>query len=456
MAYSVRDDTPIFIYFVRLFFCLASTFSLVACSTLDQANSTHSPEEVLPALSSTSQDIYNTVKKNPQEEQPISNEGFPLQDSNPSTSLVLWHGFDETSTLILDELIHNFRPLNPGIQIMSIYVPYDDLRDRYVKAVNAGMGPSILLGPGEWGGSFYNQGVIKDLAQHIDSEISKNVNPPAWEAVTYQGAVVGLPYSLRGVVMYRNKDIISEAPENYEDLLVLTQAATKGQTLGAYLERGGLYAYPQLTACDGMLLFPNGYPAFNNPSGLCWLKLLKSFEDMGPVSFNSKDDKDRFLAGNVGLIFEGTWNLGLFTDTLGERLAIDPWPKIYDSHLAGYVWTENIYINPLLSGEEMKAALLFGDYFLSYETQSMLEQFGKVPAVMYRDVEDKLILQAVAALSKGTPYPLAPEMQVYLDHMNDALVAVLEDGMDPEVVLHHVEEKIIKDIADFSDLEEDL
>ena len=79
---------------------------------------------------------------------------------------------------------------------------------------------------------------------------------------------------------------------------------------------------------EEVLNFPNGYPGLNKPLGVCWFDLLKSFEVVGPVSFNTDDDMDRFLRGNVGIIFEGTWNIDLFSEALGENLSIDPWPEI--------------------------------------------------------------------------------------------------------------------------------
>jgi len=373
----------------------------------------------------------------------------------PSVEVTVWHGLNDTQVLALQEIIKNYMGVNPDIQIDLVYIPYDDLMDRFINDVNTGLGPSVMLGAGEWGPSLYDASVIVDLTEEISMGLQMEISPPALEAVSYQDAVVGFPYAMSGVVMFRNTGIIPEAPTTYDDLIKLSYEATKGRTVGAYLERGDLFAYPQLAACGGGLNFPNGYPAFNNV-GVCWFEILRSFEIAGPVSFNTDDDMDRFLRGNVGVIFEGTWNLSLFSEALGENLSIDPWPELNGNNLSGYVWTDNVFLNANLGGEKRDAALAFSEYLLSPDSQSVFAGIGQIPATRYRDVQEWLIYQAVAALSKGVPYPVIPEMEIYWEPMHDALIAVLENGVEPTIALQTASDLITDQVDTFKDKEGDF
>ena len=280
------------------------------------------------------------------------------------------------------------------------------------------------------------------------------INPAAMEVVSYQNSLIGLPFAISGVVMYRNLSIIPEYPNTIIDMISFSQAATKGRVIGAYLERGALYAFPQMTACGGMLLNSNGYPAFNNSTGLCWFEVLRSFEEAGPTSFNSDDDIARFSDGRVGMIFEGTWNAERLYENLGENLVIDPWPEYKVGHLSGYVWTENVYMNPNTNEDDIKAAIAFSEFLLTPGTQAIFAQVGKIPSILNLDIEDPMITQSMAALSRGTPFPVISEMQFYWEPMHAALKAVLLGGADPLNVLQTTSDAIIQNITNSMDSQE--
>ena len=141
-------------------------------------------------------------------------------------------------------------------------------------------------------------------------------------------------------------------------------------------------------------------------------------------------------------------------ESIGENLSVDPWPGYGDSHLSGYVWTENVYINSSLDEEELDRALLFSQYFLSPEGQSILAEFRIIPATLYRDVRQPVILQTIAALMEGTPYPLTPIFMYYNEPMHEALINVFERGTAPSIALEQAEEEIIRIIDDFSESED--
>jgi maltose-binding protein MalE len=334
------------------------------------------------------------------------------------------------------------------------YIPYDDLQERFLQEVAAGLGPDIILGAGEWGPRLYDQGAVLVLPDRFLIDVQKALTPPALNAIYYNNIPISLPFSIQGIVMYRNTSIMPKVPRTFEELVSYAQTTTKGRIIGAYLERGDLFAFAQLTACGGSLMFPNGYPAFNNSSGLCWINLLNLYEVAGPVSFNSDDDLRRFKAGTIGVIFAGTWDLPDIQEALGEDLAIDPWPKYGVSHLSGYVWTENVYFRANLNGDDLDQAMAFSQYLLSPEGQTRLARTGKIPAIIYRDVQDKVTFQVVAALKDGTNFPVIPEMDLYRGPMHKVLLAIFEENNIPEVVLGNAESEIL-DLINSSSVEDD-
>jgi len=362
------------------------------------------------------------------------------------TVVSIWYSQDDDGLLALTEAIDIYGRLIPGAKIVITQIPYDDMFDRYLVAVNSGQGPTILMGEGAWGPKLYEHGVIADLKDKTSYQITSYLNKAAGDTVSYRDSLIGLPYSIRGIVLYQNSSIISSYPENIIELISLSQTATRGRSIGAYLEREDIYAYPMMTACGGYLFNPDGFPAFNNAMGLCWIDLLRSFEEAGPTSFGSNDDYLKFREGRVGLIFEGTWRMNELYENLGDNLKIIPWPEYKNHRMSGYLWTENIYINPNANEAETQAALSFSEFLLTPEIQRIFTQAGKIPSITNLEGKNSLINQAMQNLSDATPYPSRPEMTFYWDRMNLALENILFGNENPSDVLYQASVEIMENI----------
>ena len=446
--------------FLNVFIYSVLVGYLFGCSPIETGSETQIPTEGLDsspqaALSGSAREVEPDRENGSGNQADLSILEEP-SNGEPGSIVTIWHGVLETEILTLREIVNSFQSQHPEIQINLEYIPYDDLYSRYTEAVNSGQGPSLMLGAGEWGLSLYLDGMVADLKRFKSSALMSEIIPPAAEAVTYKEALFGLPITAEGIVMFRNSKLIPTTPRTFEGLTSISQAATRGENVGAYLERGELFALPQLTACGGVLMLDDGYPTFNNQAGLCWIDLLRSFEEAGPVSFNGNDDLNRFVDGNVGIIFAGTWNIGMLSEALGENLAIDPWPQ-YDQHnLSGYVWSENIYLNPILEETDGIEAILVMEYLLSSESQCAFANLGLIPIRMNLEDITPLTSQAIQSLSEGVPYRSHPIMETYLDVFNDTLRAVYNQEVSPSDALQMASDRIIKATRDFQNIKDDF
>jgi arabinogalactan oligomer/maltooligosaccharide transport system substrate-binding protein len=280
-------------------------------------------------------------------------------------------------------------------------------------------------------------------------EFLRTINAAALGAVKYKSALIGLPQTIKGVVMFRNTSIIAEAPATFDDLVTAAQAATVDDVVGADLEYGFFFSAAQLHGIGGMLMDRNGDPMFNDAKGVEWLNLLNSFKDAGPTEYYTDNDVNLFKAGKAGLVIDGTWNMTGLAEAIGaDNLAIDPWPTYGDGHLSGYVQTENIYLNYNTEGDDQMAAWKFIEFFLSPQAQALLADVGHIPAAAGVEVSDPLMLQAVEAFAGGTAFPVIPEMGAYWGPMDTALKSVFDEGADPATALEQAFETITDAIAD--------
>jgi arabinogalactan oligomer/maltooligosaccharide transport system substrate-binding protein len=368
-------------------------------------------------------------------------------------NVVLWHSKKVEETNSLNAIIAGFKTLYPGVNVQALFVPDNDLRNKFETAVASGSGPSLLIGAADWGPASFNAQLVQDLTPMLTAGLLDTLNDAAVASVKYKGAVVGLPINLKGVVMFRNKAIVPEAATSLADLITKAKAANKGDVVGLAFETGFFFASGDLSAIGGTLLDPNtGDPMFNNDKGVQWLKNLKSVKDAGfPISNNDDNDVNQFKAGKAGVIIDGTWNAAALATAIGaDNLVIDPWP----SDMSGYVQNDNIYLSTNATGNDAIASEKFMEYFVSTEAQTMwadvgttVPMAGGIPVVKGMDVKDPMEKMEVAAFAGGTAFPVIPQMGAYWDPMNNAILSVLNKGTDPAAALKEAFDLVTAGVA---------
>lgn len=363
-------------------------------------------------------------------------------------TITLWHGWKENEIASLNDVIAAFKKANPNVNFDVLYVPFDDLRGKFETAAATGGGPTVLIGAADWGPAMYDAGLLADLTADMPAGFLATINPAALAATQYKGALIGLPQTVKGVVMYRNKTIVPNASATLDELITNAKAATAGDVNGAYLEYGFFFSAATLNGVGGALMTPAGDPTFNDAKGQEWVATILKMQEAGPITNYTDDDVNLFKAGKAGVIIDGTWNLTALADAIGkDNLAVDPWP----TPLSGYVQTENIYINANATGANYKAAVAFLQYFLSPEAQAMLAdptKAGHIPAALGVEVTDPLLKQAATAFAGGAPFPVIPEMGAYWDPMNNMLKKVVLEAADPAVALQEAFDAVTAKVAE--------
>lgn len=366
----------------------------------------------------------------------------------------LWHSLNELQTGSLAEVIATFQESHPDIRVEEEFYPFDDLKSKFEQAARAEDGPAILLAPQEWIPDLYDAGLIEDLSDLVDEELLAHLTPVGLAGARFRGALPALPYRLDGVVLYRNQSVISEPAVTLEEFVEQAVVATRGSTIGAYLDLGPYFSLPHLAACGGQIMNEDGMPAFNNSIGICWLNLLRSFQEAGiPWVINSQDDAKLFKAGRVGIIIDEVSRAAEFSEAIGEEnLAIDPWPDTAQGHLSGFVRAGVVMMGTGLEDEEREASQRLMNFLLLSQAQEIFadsEMAGFIPSVGSVEVNDRLIAEAYRAFQKGTALPLF-SLDSYWDPLERAIRASLEADADLDQILEQAEEEILRGVIDIN------
>jgi arabinogalactan oligomer/maltooligosaccharide transport system substrate-binding protein len=371
-----------------------------------------------------------------------------VEEATPTLNgtITIWHSLTEAETEGLSLAIEAFQERYPFVRVDKFFIPQDEIRSKFEISATNGGGPTLLIGSADWGPAFYDAALVGDIAPMVEPKSLQGFNQAALGSVRYKDALVGLPLSLNGVVLYRNRRIISKAPATVEALIVAAQKATSGEINGADLERGFFFSAAHLYAIGGQLMDENGNALFNNEKGAEWLNLLKSFSAAGLTEYYTDNDLSLFKQGVTGMIIDVTTNLNDIAPAIGEKnLSIDPWPV----GLSGFVQSENIYLGSNARGNDKIATWVFMEYLVTPEIQAALAENDPyfIPAALGVKVQDRLRQQAIAALEGGVTFPVIPEMGAYWGPMDTALKSVFNDGTDPVTALQQAFESVIADIA---------
>jgi ABC-type glycerol-3-phosphate transport system substrate-binding protein len=353
----------------------------------------------------------------------------------------------------LSDLLEKFQEQHPRVQVRLSYYRADQLLEAFHSATAAGQGPTILLGPSAWGPGLLRDGLIETVSSRVLSEQRETISELIWSQATISGAVLGLPVRLRGVVLYRNRDLAPQPAMSLDDLLEQAAAVSTRHAAEPVFDLGFEFSGAQITACGGTLLRAGGGLAFDEATGICWLNLLSRFRQVGRPVFNSAADRATFIAGHSPWLIDTTDALPEIVQALGaENVSIDAWPATGgdDLQLSGYVWTDNAYLAAGTTTADLEASWALASLLISPDEQArhaQAEGSWFLPVLGTVQPLEAIAAQAQDVLLANTAMPLASNLEVYAVPLERAVSSVVSQAGDPYKALERATEIIYNELT---------
>jgi maltose-binding protein MalE len=372
---------------------------------------------------------------------PIPSTSTPTEpvaalESTMQGEIRIWLDWDVHELESLQRIFVAFQDKNPGIKFHVTYYATEDLLPAIRAASQNEGAPTVLLGPASLGLTLWEEGYLRNLIDRANLDLQGLIHPLAWNQVDYQGARIGMPLEMHGVVFYRNQ------------ALVAAPASSVGDLEGATFDFRFNLSASQMHTCNGAFFNPSGSFEFEDEPVTCWLNLMNVVREKNQVVFNSDEDTRAFVEGRSAWLIEETLHATLLQQSLeGGNLVVDPWPitSIAGERLTGFVWTENAYLLDRSDPLDLEASWAFIRFLLTPESQITLsdpDAAGHLPVLLNLEVEDVLQTQMMAAIYSGVPYPLRLDMELYKEPIESALEAVVLKGATPELAIEMARVKI--------------
>ena len=252
----------------------------------------------------------------------------------------------------IDQIARDFEALNPDIKVVMEYVGYDYVHDKIVTGMAAKPpGYDAAMIDVIWPDEFIKAGYMLDVTSRVTPEMKSGMFPAAWNGITRNGKVYGMPWLMDVKYFMYNKDMLQQAgfdkpPATWEELVEQAKV----------IKEKGLSEYPVIwswnqkegVVCDfTVLLFGNGgafldasgKPVFNDEKGvqiLTWMKqtLDDGLSNPSSVSADEMAVETDFLAGKsafaVNWLFQYSDSNDATKSQIAGKAAFAPMP-VFDA-----------------------------------------------------------------------------------------------------------------------------
>ncbi|MFJ4038141.1 extracellular solute-binding protein [Microbacterium sp. NPDC090007] len=326
-----------------------------------------------------------------------------------------------------------------GATVRLVQKNFEDLRNDFIAQVPTGEGPDITVGAHDWLGALVAAGVVDTIDL---GDTASNFEPVALEAMTYDGQLYALPYSLETVALVQNTALVgTEAPPTWDDMIQrgLASGAERPFVINTAGETGDGYTMYGLQTSFGAPVFvqdaSGSYTSevgMGGAAGESFAKWLSTNGQAGYLSTTIDYDinNELFASGKAPYTVQGPWAISSFE---GIDVAVNPIPSAGGETAAPFVGVQGFYLSA-----QSKNALLATEFLVNYlgtedAQRALYEADPRIPAYTSLGQEvasDPIIAGFLASAQNGVPMPSIPEMGSVWDLWNAAEAQIIS-GAEP-------------------------
>ncbi len=209
-----------------------------------------------------------------------------------------------------------------------------DTRANFITANQAGNGPDIVVGAHDWLGQLVANGAVDPV--QLSADTVAMYSEKSIQAVTYDGQIYGVPYSIETLALFCNKSAVGDQTfATLDDAIAAGQAAKDAGTVKSALNlpvgtAGDPYHMQPLYTSAGGYLFGTDEDGSYNPedlgvgteSGIAAGQKIGTLGSAGSSVLTTSVSTDNavalFAAGDAGCLISGPWALSDVRKGLGD------------------------------------------------------------------------------------------------------------------------------------------
>jgi arabinogalactan oligomer/maltooligosaccharide transport system substrate-binding protein len=364
-------------------------------------------------------------------------------DNGDTTPITVWVDIERKPAL--EDVAASFTE-ETGVEVKLVTKDFATVDQDFISQVPTGKGPDVIVSPHDKLGAYVSAGVVAPLEL---GDVSDGFAEAALQAMTYDGKVYGVPYSIENVALVRNADLVAEPVETFDEVIANGKAAATEYPflVGLSPEQGDPYHLYPLQTSFGSQVFAQNADGSYDPSqlvlgdeaGVEFATALKQWGADGILNANIDGDKARefFIAGKSPYYLTRPWNIPAISEA-GINYAIDPLPSAGGEEARPFVGVNGFFLS-----SKSENALAATDFIVNYlsteDAQMSLFEVGGRPPALIAAYETAAAadpdVEAFGAIGQtGAPMPAIPEMgAVWSDWGNAELQLIKGEGEPAQV-----------------------
>jgi arabinogalactan oligomer/maltooligosaccharide transport system substrate-binding protein len=328
-----------------------------------------------------------------------------------------------------------------GVTVDVQLVPFGDIRDKVSQAGPTGEGPDIFVGAHDWTGELAANGVIDPIDV---SAIADSFVPVALQGFNFEGQNYAIPYVTEAIAMYRNTDMVPDAPATFDDLAAACEAASAPNCVvipGGGTAADAYHNYPFVSAFGGYIFqygsdtgFDASVVGLDTPEAIEGVQYLQDQVDAGVIPSTDYDTaKNLFLEGQAAFWITGPWELATILDQTDVNWDVSLIPPIGDRPTQPFVGAQGFFLSHFSENKLIATSFLL-DYVSTDEVMQALYD-ADPRGTAWVAVQDTLgsdpnVQVFDASAANGIPMPNIPEMSAVWGPLGDDLLNVRNGEMD--------------------------
>ncbi|AFK86469.1 MULTISPECIES: extracellular solute-binding protein [Thermoanaerobacterium] len=259
-----------------------------------------------------------------------SNSSKPSGSSEKIT-LTFWNLYTgEPAKTKVKEIIDQWNKENPNVQIVESVTENDAYKTKIKTAIAANEAPDIFE---TWAGGFsqpfVESGKILQLDSYLNDGTKDQLLSGAFDNVTYDGKIYGIPFDQQASVLYINKELFDKynvkVPTTFSELIdAIKTFKSKGITpfaLGEKDEWPGMWYYDMIALREGGVQLTrdalNGKTSFDNQAFIDAAEKLQEMVnagafDQGVMGLTRDEATAEFNQGKAAMYFGGNFDAAAF------------------------------------------------------------------------------------------------------------------------------------------------
>jgi len=333
-----------------------------------------------------------------------------------------------------------------GIEVELVTKDFATVDQDFISQVPTGKGPDVIVSPHDKLGAYVAAGVVAPLEL---GDVASGFAESAIQAMTYDGNVYGVPYSIENVALVRNADLVAEPSATFDEVIAKGREAgtTYPFLVGLSPEQGDPYhLYPLQTSFGSQVFAQNADGSYDSSNlvlgdeaGVEFATALKQWGAEGILNANIDGDRARefFLAGESPYYLTGPWNTPAIAEA-GINYVIDPLPSAGGEEARPFIGVNGFFLSSK-SANALAATNFIVNYLSTEEAQLALFEVGGRPPALTAAYESAAAsdpdVAAFGAIGQtGAPMPAIPEMGAVWSDWGNAELQLIKGEGDPQEV----------------------